>query len=504
MNVEPPRPAISYVRFSSRKQRFGASVERQLELTRDFCHFHNLLLDETKTIKDLGVSAFHSKNTDEGNLGAFIKGVESGVIKTPVVLAVEALDRISRDKITDAIHLFTTLLKLGVDIGLVSDKKILTKDFVDKNPVELIVATTYLIRGHDESRMKGNRTGDAVKRMLEKVKRGEPCRLGGYLPPWFRYDEEKNKFIRQPEKTKTVKSIFAHYISGMGTTAIVKAVKGLPKWNNNNAPIKAGGIKSLLRNKQVIGTLKLGGVEYPHYLEPIIDPTDFDKVQVMLDGNRTRRGKHDGRVNNLFNHHIFCGTCEGPLNCHKSASKNYFFCNNGRDYACEDRKYYPADDLERWVFGVVMKKSPSLLIAEHDTEPQRELERCETELAVLMKRMAKTVALLDDDSTSVADLKPKFADVKAKIAETEQALKRARVKVDEHRKAPANLAAFLQLVGRDLKDQETRRKIKALLPSVIKRIEVELANDVVRIQMRNGQQLGGEWMTDEQAEEAGL
>lgn len=504
MDAEASKPAISYVRFSSRKQRFGVSVERQLELTRDFCHRHNLLLDETKTIKDLGVSAFHSKNTDEGNLGAFIKGVTSGVIKIPVVLAVEALDRISRDKITDAIHLFTTILKLGVDIGLVSDNKILTKEFVDKNPVELIVATTYLIRGHDESRMKGNRTGDAVKRMLEKVRKGEPCRLGGYLPPWFKYDEEKKKFIRQPEKIKTVQTIFAHYIGGMGTTAIVKAIRELPKWNNNHAPMKAGGIKSLLRNTQVIGTLKLGGVEFPRYLEAIIDPKDFDKVQVMLDANRTRRGKHDGRVNNLFNHHIFCGTCGGPLNCHKSASKNYFFCNNGRDYACEDRKYYPADDLERWVFGVLLKTAPSLLIAEHDTEPQRELERLNTQLAAWTKKQEKIVALLDDDTTSVDALKPKLAECKAMIAETERALKGARVRVDENKKTPANLASFLQLVGRDLSDQDTRRKVKALLPSVIKRIEVELADDVVRIQMRNGKQLGGEWMTDEQAEEAGV
>ena len=121
-----------------------------------------------------------------------------------------------------------------------------------------------------------------------------------------------------------------------------------------------------------------------------------------------------------------------------------------------------------------------------------------------MKRKAKILALLDDDATSVDDLKPKFADVKARIAETEQGLKRARVKVDENRKVPANLASFLQLVGRDLGDQATRRKIKALLPSIIRRIEVGLANDVVRIQMRNGQELGGEWMTDQQAEEAGV
>lgn len=501
---EPPRPAISYVRFSSRKQRFGVSVERQLEQTRDFCHRHNLLLDESRTIKDLGVSAFRSKNTDEGNLGAFIQGVKDGKIPAGVVLCVEALDRISRAEALKAINLVSGILLMGIDIGLVSDDKILSQEYVAKNEHELHVAIAYLIRGHDESRMKGNRTGDAVQRMLAHVKRGEPCRLGGYLPPWFKYDKDKNAFIPRPEKIKTIKTIFAHYISGMGTTAIVKAIKGLPKWNNNTAPIKAGGIKSLLRNNQVIGTLKLGGVEYLRYLQPIIDPKDFDKVQVMIDANKTRRGKHDGRVNNLFNHHIFCGTCGGPLNCHKSASKNYFYCNNGRDYDCEERKYYPADDLEGWVFGVLLKKSPSLLVAEHDTEPQREVDRLETELAVWNKKKANILELLDDPTTSMDDLKPKLAKAKAAIAETEQALREARVKAAEQKKTPANFASFLQLIGQDLKDQNKRRKVKALLPSIIKRIEVELAKNVVRIELRNGQCLGGEWMTDDQAEEMGI
>lgn len=504
MNAELPRPAISYVRFSSRKQQHGASVERQLELTREFCHRHNLLLDETKTIKDLGVSAFRGKNTDEGNLGAFIQGVKNGKIPAGVVLCVEALDRISRAEALKAINLVSGILLMGIDIGLVSDDKILSQEYVAKNQHELHVAIAYLIRGHDESRMKGSRTGDAVQRMISHVKKGEPCRLGGYLPHWFKYDKTAHKFIPDDEKIKTIKAIFRHYLSGMGSTAIVKAVKGMPKWNNTGAPIKAGGIKSLLRNSQVIGTLKLGGGEYPRYLEPIIDQKDFDKVQVMLDANRTRRGKHDGKVNNLFNHHIFCGTCGGPLNCHKSASKNYFFCNNGRDYVCKDRKYYPADELEQWVFGILLKKSPSFLLAQHDAGPQREVDRLETELAVWNKKKANILVLLDDPDTAVDDLKPKLAEVKSKIAETQQELTRARVKAAEDKKNPAQLVALVRLVDRDLRDQDTRRKIKALLPSVIRRIEVELAGDVVRIEMRNGQLLGGKWMTDDEAEQAGV
>ena len=94
----------------------------------------------------------------------------------------------------------------------------------------------------------------------------------------------------------------------------------------------------MLQNKQVIGTLTLGGMELPKYLEPIVDETDFDDVQLMLEKNIQRHGKHDGRVNNLFNRHIFC-KCGGCLSVHSSSSKHYFFCLNARDYACKDKSY---------------------------------------------------------------------------------------------------------------------------------------------------------------------
>ena len=46
--------------------------------------------------------------------------------------------------------------------------------------------------------------------------------------------------------------------------------------------------------------------------------------------------------------------------------------------------------------------------------------------------------------------------------------------------------------------------MKALLPSIVKRVEVDLAKDVIRVELRNGALLGGEYLTDEQAEQAGI
>ncbi|HEV2395084.1 MAG TPA: recombinase family protein [Verrucomicrobiae bacterium] len=507
-NKAEAKVAISYVRFSSRKQRFGKSVERQLDETRAFCQEHKLNLDESRSIMDPGLSAFRGANTAQGNLGTFIRAVKAGRIEVPIVLCVEALDRITRQETTEAVHLLTELLLLGVEIGLVSDDKILTHAAVKNSPVELIVATTYLIRGYDESRMKFRRTSDAVKRMIATVKQGKPCQLGGYLPPWYRFDKEKNRFVRDDAKAAIVKRVFDAYLNGKGTTAIVKDLVGykVPKWNDTkdrHAPWRAGGVRSMLRNKQVIGTLTLGGVEYPNYLKPIVPEADFNKVQMMLDKNTTRHGKHDARINNLFNGHIFCKSCRKPLGVHKSSSANYYHCFNARDYGCQDKKYVKADDVEQWVFGVLLKKAPSILRAEKDTKTAREIDRLETELASIRKKRKNTLILLEDDTTNTDDLKPILADLKTRERDTEKALREARVKHSERKTAPKNLAVFLQLIARDLRDQTIRQQIKALVPTFLKRVEIELETDTVRVQLLNGAWLG-DYMTDEQAEEAGL
>jgi hypothetical protein len=51
------KDAFSYVRFSSKKQADGASLERQLTGTRKYCEENNLILNETLTFRDLGISA---------------------------------------------------------------------------------------------------------------------------------------------------------------------------------------------------------------------------------------------------------------------------------------------------------------------------------------------------------------------------------------------------------------------------------------------------------------
>ncbi|HEY2328878.1 MAG TPA: recombinase family protein [Verrucomicrobiae bacterium] len=109
------KTAISYLRFSSRKQSTNDSYRRQIEAAEKFCKENNLVLSER--LEDLGISAWKGKNlSDESALGGFLKLVEAGKVPKFTVLICENLDRLSRANILDALSLFTSILKSGVEI----------------------------------------------------------------------------------------------------------------------------------------------------------------------------------------------------------------------------------------------------------------------------------------------------------------------------------------------------------------------------------------------------
>jgi DNA invertase Pin-like site-specific DNA recombinase len=121
MKIMIEKPAVttvfSYVRFSSRKQTDGDSLRRQLELPRAYCARRNWTLSE-KTYEDLGVSAFRGENALVGNLGEFLRAIESRTVPPGSVLIVESLDRITRQGIDAGYDLIKRILRTGTLLRL--------------------------------------------------------------------------------------------------------------------------------------------------------------------------------------------------------------------------------------------------------------------------------------------------------------------------------------------------------------------------------------------------
>src|SRR5262249_51989725 len=123
MSPGPSRIAYSYIRFSHRKQREGDSLRRQTELAESHCQRRGWTLDSSLNLHDLGKSSFRGKNALFGNLGLFIKAVETGDVKPGSVLIVESLDRISRQGIVEGFDTIKKILRAGILLVTLSPER---------------------------------------------------------------------------------------------------------------------------------------------------------------------------------------------------------------------------------------------------------------------------------------------------------------------------------------------------------------------------------------------
>ena len=83
--------AISYKRFSTRKQSKGDTDRRQADLAEQYCKSHHLRLIDT--YRDAGLSGFSGQNlSDDGALRGLLQAAKSGKFRPGTRLIVESLD----------------------------------------------------------------------------------------------------------------------------------------------------------------------------------------------------------------------------------------------------------------------------------------------------------------------------------------------------------------------------------------------------------------------------
>ena len=353
--------AISYIRFSSGKQAHGSSLERQLDGTRAFCQRQGLSLNESLSITDLGVSAYEGHNADEGNLKTFLDAVRNGTIAQGTTLVIEALDRLTRDSVVEATHLLTDILRHGISIGLTAEDKIYSLDYINKNPFELIVATTYLIRGGEESRIKGERVSDAHARKQARIVANRSVEKIP-LPCWLKRVGNTYHIDRKP--AQLVRRIFAEYIGGKGLGLLAK------EFNREGIPVisKRGlratqwhgiTLRRILRDKATIGFYTHTDPQVPHYYPRLIDDTIFYKAQAALQQRKNAHGRTDPNDINLFKGLTKCEHCGGTMFYWRTKrtkkTHRYYQCYNARHGTCSHSKIVKVENLEdaflQWTTG---------------------------------------------------------------------------------------------------------------------------------------------------------
>ena len=320
---------ISYIRFSTPEQIKGNSLKRQLRLSQEYADKHGLIFDERFNFKDLGLSAYHGDHRTKGALGSLLALVDRGKIPRGSVLLVEALDRLSREKIWEAFGQFQQILDKGIKIVTLIDEKEYDKNSSDVG--QLTYSLGVMARAYDESATKAKRLQEAWK---DKRLNLDKKKLTAISPAWMELDKKAQKFEKNSDRCDLIKRIYKLHLEGNGADKIARTCNSehIPAWKSKTGWHKSY-IQKVLHNRAVLGEFQphildkrkrfAYGEPVLKYYPTIISKEIFDRVQEKAKLNKSKGGR-TGSIKNLFGHVAKCGYCGAPM--------QYINKGNGDEY----------------------------------------------------------------------------------------------------------------------------------------------------------------------------
>jgi len=326
---------ISYIRFSTPEQLKGNSLKRQLQNSQEYAENHGLFLDERFNYKDLGLSAYHGEHKTKGALGSLLELVDKGKIPQGSVLLIESLDRLSRDRVREALSQFLQIIDKGIKIITLIDEKEYDKDL---DVGQLQYSLGVMARAYDESATKAKRLQDAWKDKRSEI---DVKKITAIAPAWLKLNKKIQKFELIPDRCRLIQRIYKLYLDGNGAEKIARILnsENIPAWKSKNGWHKSYTQK-ILHNKAVIGEYQphsmdkrkriAEGEPIPAYFPQVISKEDFYRVQEKFRAN-IKKGGRTGKISNLFGHIAKCGYCGAPMQyINKGKRDEYLVCDSAR------------------------------------------------------------------------------------------------------------------------------------------------------------------------------
>jgi DNA invertase Pin-like site-specific DNA recombinase len=490
--------AYSYLRFSTPDQAKGDSSRRQTDLAAAYALRHNLELDEKLTFKDLGVSAYRGANVVDGQLGAFLDAVKSGLVEQGSYLLVESLDRLSRQSARKALRTLEAICDEGVVLVTLTDNREYTRDALDNDPMSLILSLLTFIRANEESATKARRVRAAWDTKRSKVTE-KP--LTAKVPGWLTLDRGLGAVRVIKDRADVVKRIFRLTLKGYGQHRIAETLnrEAVPPFGSATRWHRSYVLK-ILKNPATMGTLIPHRLEYedgkrtrkplgtvPGYYPPVIDPDTFHRVQAMRGARTPLRGRHaTGEVRNVFGGLGRCPKCDGSMTLVNKGQGNghpYLVCAAAKSGAgCTYRavRYPQAEEAFLRDAGRLLATVPGGLGSEAIDE---ELDRTEASLEVVDEAIGRLLDAIQRGRSNA-------------LSERLRALEGDRDTLEQQRRELSTRQAQVMgpLVQRKLDDLSDalkadpldRRKVNVLLRQLCDRIEVDYLSGLLRFHWKHG------------------
>ena len=308
----------SYIRFSSLKQKSGTSIDRQVDFATQWAAEHGMQLDESLSMRDEGLSAYHGRHVKRGALGAFLAAIEAGKIPAGSVLIVEGLDRLSRAEPLLAQAQLTQIINADITVVTAADGKQYNREHLKSNPMDLVYSLLVMIRAHEESETKSKRAKAALRKQCEAWVSEGRLRGGrhGRHPQWLAADGDG--WLMRPERVEAIRCALDLFRRGYGHVRITEVLIERGMQMTDAAPNSAQ-IYRIVRNPAIKGTrvVTLDGERYAMdgYYPAIVTADEFDALQHEMDQRAATGGASikgiPGVVTGIGIAH--CGYCGSPM-----------------------------------------------------------------------------------------------------------------------------------------------------------------------------------------------
>ena len=311
----------SYLRFSAARQAHGTSIERQAEYAHKWAESHGYTLDESLSMRDEGLSAYHQKHVKTGALGVFLEAVNAGKIPVGSVLVVEGLDRLSRTDPIDAQAQLAQIINGGITVVTAADGKTYSRESLKANPMDLIYSLLVMIRANEESETKSKRAHDVLRRKCVAWVNGtfRGAITCGNDPSWVHWNGEK--FELEPVMAETLRIAIRMFTEGYGAVRILQVLsdKGLKITGGE----QAGNVTRTLTNNMplFIGsrTITSNGESYvlEGYYPALLTDDEYARLVVAADGRKQGpriaggKGEYPSVITGM--RIATCGHCGGGL-----------------------------------------------------------------------------------------------------------------------------------------------------------------------------------------------
>ncbi|MBT2371966.1 recombinase family protein [Pseudomonas fluorescens] len=302
----------SYLRFSDPRQATGSSADRQLQYAQRWAAEKGLDLDESLSLRDEGLSAYHQRHVKQGALGVFLQAVEDGRIADGSVLVVEGLDRLSRAEPIQAQAQLAQIINAGITVVTASDGREYNRAGLKAQPMDLVYSLLVMIRAHEESDTKSKRVKAAIRRQCEGWVAGSYRGIirNGKDPQWLHWDGQAFQLV--PERVEGVRLVIELFRQGYGSVRIIREMteRGLAVTTKG---ITALQVHRLVRLPALVGAkvLDLDGETYrlEGYYPPILTADEFADLSLHVESRVRRKGKGEipGLVTGLGI--TYCGYC---------------------------------------------------------------------------------------------------------------------------------------------------------------------------------------------------